>query len=216
LIPILNRLEGKNLYITQNLTKLPGYFVEDEISAKEQIVEPKQEEEKEITPKDNVAKDLVKDLSGEIKTKTKIDDDGTVNVEINTNQLKKVLKNYDIDDPTILSNVKTAIDKYLSKDKGKLKQDEAEILILKAINKTIHGTEELREKYVDNPKKRWKYVLRVKRGLGDTSQPGGLYKDQVYLEGAIKILKNRKDINFKLFYCGKINIEDIKRPKFIK
>jgi hypothetical protein len=25
------------------------------------------------------------------------------------------------------------------------------------------------EKYVDNPRKRWKYVLRVKRGLGDTS-----------------------------------------------
>ena len=33
------------------------------------------------------------------------------------------------------------------------------------------------EKYVDNPRKRWKYVLRVKRGLGDTSLPGGLYKD---------------------------------------
>lgn len=32
-------------------------------------------------------------------------------------------------------------------------------------------------KYVDNPRKRWKYVLRVKRGLGDTSLPGGLYKD---------------------------------------
>jgi hypothetical protein len=31
-----------------------------------------------------------------------------------------------------------------------------------------------------------------------------------------KILKNRKDINFKLLYCGKINIEDLKRPKFIK
>jgi hypothetical protein len=25
------------------------------------------------------------------------------------------------------------------------------------------------EKYVDNPRKRWKYVLRVKRGLSDTS-----------------------------------------------
>ncbi len=25
------------------------------------------------------------------------------------------------------------------------------------------------EKYVDSPKKRWKYVLRVKRGLSDTS-----------------------------------------------
>ena len=33
------------------------------------------------------------------------------------------------------------------------------------------------EKYVDNPKVRYRYVLRVKRGICDTSQPGGLYKD---------------------------------------
>jgi hypothetical protein len=33
------------------------------------------------------------------------------------------------------------------------------------------------EKYVDNPLARWKYVVRVKRGLVDTSKPGGLYKD---------------------------------------
>jgi len=32
-------------------------------------------------------------------------------------------------------------------------------------------------KYVDSPKRRWKCTLRVKRGLEDTSQPGGLYKD---------------------------------------
>ena len=32
-------------------------------------------------------------------------------------------------------------------------------------------------KYVDDPVRRYKYVLRVKRGLNDTSQPGGLYKD---------------------------------------
>ena len=72
------------------------------------------------------------------------------------------------------------------------------------------------EKYVDNPKKRWRYVLRVKRGLGDTSLPGGLYKDQVYLEGAVKLLKNRNELNFNLLHCGKINIEDLKRPMFIK
>jgi hypothetical protein len=33
------------------------------------------------------------------------------------------------------------------------------------------------EKYVDNPRRRWKYVLRVKRGITDTSEHGGLYKD---------------------------------------
>lgn len=68
------------------------------------------------------------------------------------------------------------------------------------------------EKYVDNPKRRWKNVLRVKRGMEDTKDEGGLYKDQVYLEGALKILKARKDIDFKLLYGGKINIEDLDRP----
>lgn len=52
------------------------------------------------------------------------------------------------------------------------------------------------EKYVDNSRLRYRYVLRVKRGLSDTSKPGGLYKDQVYLEGALKLLEHRKDINW--------------------
>jgi hypothetical protein len=33
------------------------------------------------------------------------------------------------------------------------------------------------EKYIDSPQARWKFVLRVKRGLTDTSLSGGLYKD---------------------------------------
>lgn len=32
-------------------------------------------------------------------------------------------------------------------------------------------------KYIPDPKKRFKFVTRVKRGLTDTSQPGGLSKD---------------------------------------
>jgi hypothetical protein len=33
------------------------------------------------------------------------------------------------------------------------------------------------KKYIDDKYSRWKFVLRVKRGLMDTSEPGGLYKD---------------------------------------
>ena len=33
------------------------------------------------------------------------------------------------------------------------------------------------EKYIQNPDRRWKFVMRVKRGLIDTSQPGGFFKD---------------------------------------
>jgi hypothetical protein len=71
------------------------------------------------------------------------------------------------------------------------------------------------EKYVDDPRTRYKYVLRVKRGLTDTSQPGGLYKDQVYLEGALQLLEHRKDIDWHGFYSAKLNLEDLKRPRLM-
>ena len=48
------------------------------------------------------------------------------------------------------------------------------------------------ERYIDNRMARWKFVIRLKRGLMDTSEPGGLYKDQVYLEGAVMILSERR------------------------
>jgi len=67
------------------------------------------------------------------------------------------------------------------------------------------------EKYIDSPQARWKYVVRVKRGLTDTSQKGGLYKDQVYLEGAVQVLQQRKSLNFKGLLCGKISLKDLKR-----
>ena len=72
------------------------------------------------------------------------------------------------------------------------------------------------EKYVDNPRSRYKYVLRVKRGLNDTSKPGGLYKDQVYLEGALQLLELRKEIDWHGFYSAKLNLEDLKRTKLMK
>ena len=59
-------------------------------------------------------------------------------------------------------------------------------------------------------------MLRVKRGLNDTSKPGGLYKDQVYLEGALQLLELRKEIDWHGFYSAKLNLEDLKRPKLMK
>ena len=72
------------------------------------------------------------------------------------------------------------------------------------------------EQYIDDPTRRWQYTLRVKRGLTDTSLSGGLYKDQVYLEGAYKILKDRKNIDFHTLISGKISLEDLDRPFLMK
>lgn len=67
------------------------------------------------------------------------------------------------------------------------------------------------EPFIDDPSRRWRFVLRVKRGMQDTSLPGGFYKDQVYLQGAVKILKNRKDIDFRRLYMGKLTLSDSER-----
>lgn len=54
-------------------------------------------------------------------------------------------------------------------------------------------------------------VLRVKRGLVYTSQNGGLYKDKMYLEGALEILQYRHEIDFRKLLCGKISLKDYLR-----
>lgn len=71
-------------------------------------------------------------------------------------------------------------------------------------------------RYVDDKLQRFYYVIRVKRGLEDTSVPGGYYKDQVYLEGIVNILQDRKNLDFHGLYCGKISLEDMKKPHIAK
>jgi hypothetical protein len=67
------------------------------------------------------------------------------------------------------------------------------------------------ERYIDRPRRRFKACMRVKRGLKNTDVPGGMYKDQAYLEGAVSILRRRKEISFEDLYSGKIALEDLGR-----
>lgn len=58
--------------------------------------------------------------------------------------------------------------------------------------------------------------MRVKRGQEDTSVPGGYYKDKAYLEGIVQILQDRKNLDFYGLYCGKMSLEDLKKPNITK
>ncbi|XP_032869304.1 uncharacterized protein KIAA0895 homolog isoform X1 [Amblyraja radiata] len=72
------------------------------------------------------------------------------------------------------------------------------------------------EKFVENPNTRWDYCVRAKRGQTDTSQPGCFSKDQVYLDGILKILRHRDNIDFQLLTAlGKISHEDVDRLRII-
>eukprot|EP01016_Furgasonia_blochmanni_P056002 TRINITY_DN945_c0_g1_i4.p1 TRINITY_DN945_c0_g1~~TRINITY_DN945_c0_g1_i4.p1 ORF type:complete len:697 (+),score=142.21 TRINITY_DN945_c0_g1_i4:965-3055(+) len=79
---------------------------------------------------------------------------------------------------------------------------------------SVKGFQELYEdlgKYIRDHDKRWRECVRVKRGLQDTSKLQGMYKDQVYLRGAVDILKNRKKIDFMALHAGKLNLKDFFR-----
>jgi hypothetical protein len=69
--------------------------------------------------------------------------------------------------------------------------------------------------YVANPERRWKIALRVKRGLKDTSEPGGYKKDLVYLNGILEVAEWLRTHNYaaKDLYLGKIHCDDIEKAK---
>lgn len=73
--------------------------------------------------------------------------------------------------------------------------------------------EDLEQFLGDSTDERWDYCVRAKRGLLDTSQPGGFVKDQMYLKGAIKILEQRHRIDFDALYIGKLSVVDAHRAK---
>ncbi|XP_026867261.2 uncharacterized protein KIAA0895-like [Electrophorus electricus] len=67
-------------------------------------------------------------------------------------------------------------------------------------------------RFVQDPAVRWEYCLRAKRGQTDTSKPGCFSKDQVYLDGILRILRHRTNIDFKMLTSlGKVSYEDVER-----
>ncbi|EMP26867.1 hypothetical protein UY3_16027 [Chelonia mydas] len=70
------------------------------------------------------------------------------------------------------------------------------------------------EQYVQDARVRWDYCVRAKRGQTDTSQPGCFSKDQVYLDGILRILRHRQTIDFRLLAeLGKVSYEDVNQLK---
>lgn len=70
------------------------------------------------------------------------------------------------------------------------------------------------QQFVADPKVRWEYCVRAKRGQTDTSQPGCFSKDQVYMDGILRLLRHRRTIDFQMLVAlGKVSYEDVDRLK---
>ncbi|MBD3314034.1 DUF1704 domain-containing protein [Candidatus Woesearchaeota archaeon] len=74
------------------------------------------------------------------------------------------------------------------------------------------------------PEDAWKITVRAKRGISDTSQPGGLTKDYLYLNGYYKVKNYLKRYSINRLYYGKVSmhyakvldrIPDLAEPKYL-
>ncbi|XP_075242523.1 uncharacterized protein LOC142337253 isoform X2 [Convolutriloba macropyga] len=82
---------------------------------------------------------------------------------------------------------------------------------------TVMGFRELYEHIgglEPDPDLRWRLVYRVKRAM-ESEEVGGYGKDQCYLAGAVKILLNRKRIDFPLLFTGKLCYDEVDKVKRI-
>jgi uncharacterized protein (TIGR02421 family) len=62
------------------------------------------------------------------------------------------------------------------------------------------------------PTTAFRIAARVKRGISDSSRPGGCTKDHVYIDGYIKVKKYlENEGNLDSLYAGKIGLDDLSR-----
>ncbi len=158
LMPIIRREKDETKLILMNINKMEK-FVEiqsatEEASETSPISDEETEEvEKPATERktESVISNIVKDLQKTKVIATSDLDDESVKMELNHNELRKILKTYKIDDPDIIANVKTALDAYIATSDKKPTREEAESVVIKAINYTVYGHDQVKEEHLDNP-----------------------------------------------------------------
>ncbi len=86
-----------------------------------------------------------------VKAKPDVEDDDKIKIELDGRTLSKVMRYYKVTNPDIVANVKGVLDNYIKETGAVPTKANAEALVLKAVNKSIHGTDEIDETYLANP-----------------------------------------------------------------
>lgn len=155
IIPLFHKEKMKTKFIFNNLLKLHSHLKKKEIVEKakdEKTINTSVDEPKDGIGdvKNSVTDKLVRELATS-KLKASQSDFDEIEIEIDTKQLTKILKKYEITDPDIIANVKTALDTYIKQMDSTPTHEDAEKIVLKAINFSIHGTTVLPDEYKIKP-----------------------------------------------------------------
>ncbi len=69
--------------------------------------------------------------------------------------------------------------------------------------------------YIDDTERRWAVTFKQKRGLSDTSLPGGYTKDLVYFAGLVEVWNylNKRNFDVEGLYFGKLSKDDVEKAR---
>lgn len=128
---------------TSALSKFKGVISEitPAIEPETSIEDEPKVEDKLITPENKVIAKL-----------NKIDDTLIPEDKVSNSKLTKILASLELKDENVEKNVKIAITNQLNK-KPDTTKEELNLIVLKTINKTIYGTDKVKQEYLDDPKK---------------------------------------------------------------
>ncbi|VDL91963.1 unnamed protein product [Schistocephalus solidus] len=66
-------------------------------------------------------------------------------------------------------------------------------------------------RYLKDEEQCWKHCMRIKRCLRNQEECGGYGKDQRYFEGAVRILMEQNNIDFRQLIAGKLSLTDLEK-----
>lgn len=91
------------------------------------------------------------------------------------------------------------------------------LAVAKAQESSFAETYKFVSQYIEDDERRWAITFKQKRGLTDTSLPGGLTKDLVYFAGLVEVWNYLHNHNFDIagLYFGKVAYDDVARVREI-
>mgnify|MGYP001766607880 CR=1 FL=1 len=172
LIPIFNIEDGETKFLFQNITKLTKYIEDNEeiesinkptendeeklpnAEIEKPTIESKPEPEEPVVVEEKPSSFLSNIVNSLQSSKLVADKDSKtseIKVKINQEDLKNALKTHKITDPDIIANVQISLNNYINTSKTKPTREEAEDLVLRAVNYTVTGSDIVPEEYLHKP-----------------------------------------------------------------
>jgi len=105
-------------------------------------------------------------------------------LELDKQKLTKALKNFQIKDPVVSNNIKTAIDQYLENKPG-AKREDLEGLILKSIHFSLFGDGNIRDEYKADPSKLISKLSEMNTVSKDITYPEIVHMPQMVSPGDV-------------------------------